>query len=92
MFLTGFHSSTYITALRDLIRNPHSNVLIVHGDCDEFTGDSTYKTWVDELKNEAIGDPPSVVRVEGATHFWPGSSVRKLARVVQDWMPDPKLL
>lgn len=90
--MTGFHGNTYAQALQGLIRDPQSNVLIVHGDCDEFTGDSTYKTWVEELEKEAIEDNVRVVRVEGATHFWGGSSAQTLAQVVQDWMPNPALL
>ncbi|KAF9565206.1 alpha/beta-hydrolase [Agrocybe pediades] len=81
-WLTLFHSSTYTTTLKELIQQPDSNVLIILGDCDEFTAHSKYSSWVSEF-----GDAKNVKieEVKDATHFWQGESGRKLIDIVREW-------
>lgn len=87
-FLTAFNSNTYTEKLQSLVRDPHSNVLVIYGDCDEFTGDTRYAAWVEELKRESDADNLRVERVEGASHLWGGNSIQILARIVAEWVPD----
>ncbi|KAF8339543.1 Alpha/Beta hydrolase protein [Cantharellus anzutake] len=49
-FLTFFHSGTYANALKQLLGDPGSDVLVIHGDADQFTKYSKYEAWVEELK------------------------------------------
>ncbi|PPQ65269.1 hypothetical protein CVT26_000229 [Gymnopilus dilepis] len=53
-FLTLFNSSSYTRALNDLVHHPRSNVLIIFGDCDEFTSQSKYKAWAAGLEAENV--------------------------------------
>ena len=82
-FLTLFNSSSYTRALNDLVHHPRSNVLIIFGDCDEFTSQSKYQAWAAGLEAENV----EIHEVEGASHFWHGSSARKLAEIVGKWLP-----
>ncbi|KZV90576.1 alpha/beta-hydrolase [Exidia glandulosa HHB12029] len=84
-FLSLFSSSAYQTALSALVRNPQSDVLIVHGDSDDFTGISKYNAWAATLQAEAKGK----LRVEvvpEAGHFWAGASMDRLEDVVKQWL------
>jgi dienelactone hydrolase len=84
-FLTLFHGGTYTNRLNKLINNPQSNVLIVYGDRDEFTGAETYEGWVAELrKNDGEF---RVELVQGATHFWGLRSGQRLKEIVEGWVP-----
>jgi len=83
--LTLFHGRTYNDHLHKLINDPQSNILIVHGDQDEFTGAETYEGWVAELrKNEGEF---RVELVQGATHFWTLGAGQRLKEVVNGWVP-----
>ena len=83
--LTVFHGGTYTDRLNKLINDPRSNVLIVHGDRDEFTGEGAYKVWVAELrKNDGEF---RIELVQGATHFWVSGSGQRLKEIIKDWVP-----
>ncbi|KAI5828114.1 alpha/beta-hydrolase [Schizophyllum commune Tattone D] len=74
-WLTLFKSAHYASKLEDLLRNPRARVLIVHGDSDDFTSASTYRTWVDGLRNVADGEGKAQLTVSvssGTSHFWQG--------------------
>ena len=86
-FLTLFHGRTYTDRLNKLINDAQSNVLIVHGDQDEFTSAETYGGWVTGLrKNEGEF---RVELIQGATHFWASGAGQRLKEVVKDWVPKP---
>lgn len=83
--MTIFHGGTYADRLNRLINDPRSNVLIVHGDQDEFTGTETYEGWAAELrKNDGEFH---VELVQGATHFWASRSGQRLKEIVKGWVP-----
>jgi len=84
-FLTLFHGGTYTSRLNELINDPQSNILIVHGDQDEFTGAETYEGWVAELRKN--GGEFRVELVRGATHFWTSRSGQRLGEIVKGWVP-----
>jgi len=84
-FLTLFHGGTYTDGLKNLIGNPQSNVLIAHGDRDEFTSAGTYEGWVTELRKNT--GEFRVELVQGATHFWAWGSDEKLKEIVKGWVP-----
>lgn len=83
--MTLFHGGTYDDRLGKLINDPQSNVLIVHGDGDEFTAAGTYEGWVTGLR-KSDGEF-RVELVQGATHFWTGRSGEKLKEIVKGWVP-----
>ena len=82
-FLTLFHSSTYINALKDLDQHPDSKVLIIYGDSDEFTSQSRYRSWASSLQDGSV----DVVEVKSASHFWHGRKGRELAEIIKRWLP-----
>ncbi|KAH9481419.1 hypothetical protein JR316_0005945 [Psilocybe cubensis] len=84
-WLTFFNSSSYDRALKDLLQQTNSNVLIVYGDRDEFTSQSNYKSWVSSLHGNVI-----VQEVENASHFWRGQSGRELVSLIQRPLPDER--
>jgi len=86
-FLTLFNSNIYAQKLQDLLRDSRSNVLVIYGNRDEFTSDSRYGRWVEELKKDRTEDRLRVVRVEGANHFWGGRFGPELAGIISDWLP-----
>lgn len=49
-FLTFFHSGTFMNALKQLIAEPGADVLVIHGDEDQFTKYSKYESLVAELR------------------------------------------
>ncbi|KAF7330476.1 Peptidase-S15 domain-containing protein [Mycena venus] len=55
-WLTLF-KSRYEEALKELLRNPASNVLVVHGDSDQFTSSAAYRTWTDTLEAAPVAKP-----------------------------------
>ncbi|KAF5372747.1 hypothetical protein D9615_010095 [Tricholomella constricta] len=70
-WLTLFHTGTYSARLKELIQNVDSNVLIIYGDRDEFTGVSKYRGWRQSLEEES-GGQLRIVEIERASHFWRG--------------------
>ncbi|KAF5326980.1 hypothetical protein D9619_004816 [Psilocybe cf. subviscida] len=82
-WLTLFNSSSYTTALRQLVEDPNSNVLLIFGDQDEFTSISSYKSWASELE----GPNARVVEIKSASHFWRGRSALQLESAILDWLP-----
>lgn len=83
--LSLFSSSTYQGALSSLVQNPRSNVLIAHGDMDDFTGIGKYNAWTAALQEEAKGKLQVEV-VPGAGHFWHGVSTDRLEGIVKMWL------
>ena len=84
--MTLFHGGTYAHRLDELINDPQSNVLIVHGDQDEFTGAETYEGWMTELrKNDGEF---RVELIQGATHFWASRSGERLKEIIRGWVPN----
>lgn len=90
--LTLFHSRSYAETLKALVQNPRSNVLILYGDRDEFTGIGNYETWVEKLQRDAgqgtggVGGRLQVGFVEGATHFWEPRKARIMQDIVEQWL------
>ena len=85
--MTLFGGGTYTDRLNKLIGDPDSNVLIIHGDRDEFTSAGTYEGWVTELqKNDGEF---RVELVQDATHFWTRRSGEKLKEIIKGWVPSP---
>lgn len=83
--MTAFHGGTYTDRLNKLINDPGSNVLIVYGDRDEFTGAETYEGWATELrKNDGEF---RVELVQGATHFWAPRAGQRLKEIMMGWVP-----
>lgn len=88
--MTLFHGNTYAEKVKELIQNPSSDILVVFGDQDEFTGSSNYRQWQIELEELAEVENRGqlkVVMVEGATHFWTGSARQNLLQEVGKWLP-----
>lgn len=81
--LTLFHGTTYAEGLDGLVRNRESNVLVVYGNADEFTGEERYDEWRKELERAAVGNL-RVVKVEGGTHFWRDG---EMIQVIEQWLP-----
>lgn len=84
-WLTLFNSSTYTAKLKELLRTPDSNVLILYGTQDEFTGASKYNLWARELENESKGHFKSVEIADGS-HFWRGQHGRQLKEAILEWL------
>ena len=80
-----FRGETYTDRLNELINDPQSNVLIVHGDNDEFTKAAKYEGWVTELRKNTGEFRVEVV--QGATHFWISGSGEKLKEIIKGWVP-----
>lgn len=85
-----------------LARTPGARVLLVHGDCDEFTGARAYEAWAGRLVE--ISSPESessrdggedgarvrAVCVPGASHFWRSrAAMRALLRAVDGFLIGP---
>ncbi|KAF8206574.1 Alpha/Beta hydrolase protein [Mycena galopus ATCC 62051] len=84
-WLTLF-KSRYAEALKELLRDPASNVLVVFGDCDQFTSVAAYRTWKDTLET-----PPAAklkcVEVKDGSHFWRDNDGDELVELVSGWVP-----
>ncbi|KAF8223846.1 alpha/beta-hydrolase [Tricholoma matsutake] len=83
-WLTLFHSNTYTAKLKELIANVDSNVLIIYGDCDDFTSVGRYKAWREELEGEYAGHL-QIVEVARGSHFWRGRAGREMALMIREW-------
>ncbi|KJA19450.1 hypothetical protein HYPSUDRAFT_143778 [Hypholoma sublateritium FD-334 SS-4] len=82
-WLTMFNSSSYNSALRNLVQHPDSNVLVIFGDQDEFTSIAKYRTWASELGGSNL----EIREIPNASHFWHGRSGRELQGIVSRWLP-----
>uniref|UniRef100_D8Q4L1 Xaa-Pro dipeptidyl-peptidase-like domain-containing protein n=2 Tax=Schizophyllum commune (strain H4-8 / FGSC 9210) TaxID=578458 RepID=D8Q4L1_SCHCM len=74
-WLTLFKSALYASKLEDLLRNPRARVFIIHGDSDDFTSASAYRTWVEGLRSVTGGEGKAQLTVSvssGTSHFWQG--------------------
>lgn len=88
--LTLFRNNTFASALSSLIQDSLSNILLVFGDQDEFTGEANYDGWIKQLQKEAEGDGKGqlkVVKIAGASHFWSGEAGRQLGQTLASWLP-----
>ncbi|EIW57676.1 alpha/beta-hydrolase [Trametes versicolor FP-101664 SS1] len=95
-WLTAFHTHWYTTALRDLVRDPKSNVLVIYSDGDNFTAVESYDAWAQGLKDLHVAEAQDVaeahgklevVEIAGASHFWrEPPAVRRLLDVVRTWV------
>lgn len=65
----------------------NSNVLLAHGDHDEFTGKEIYRGWCERLRGVGVEDRFRIVEVTGATHFWGGRSMVQLSAAIYEWLP-----
>ncbi|KAJ7494629.1 Alpha/Beta hydrolase protein [Mycena galericulata] len=84
-WLTLF-KSRYEETLKELLRNPAANVLVVFGDEDEFTSVASYRTWRGALEGTAAGKL-QCAEVRGGTHFWRDSDGDELVAIVSQWLP-----
>lgn len=82
-WLTMFNSSSYNSALRNLVEHPESNVLVIFGDQDEFTSIAKYRVWASELGGSNL----EIREISNASHFWHGRSGRELQGIVSRWLP-----
>ncbi|THH32246.1 hypothetical protein EUX98_g1953 [Antrodiella citrinella] len=91
-WLTAFRGKHYTDTLKTLLHHPRSNVLVVYGDQDDFTGVTDYDAWADGLEEESQGEGKGdlhVERIHGATHFWgdQNDAKRKMLEVLTEWLP-----
>lgn len=83
-----FRSSYYQAQLESLLKDERSNVLVVYGDQDEFTGVANYGDWVKKLQSAAQGSTRLCVsEIKNATHFWLGEIGDELGEVFRQWLP-----
>jgi uncharacterized protein len=87
--LTAFHTQTYKKKLQELVQDASSNVLILFGDVDEFTGEASYDAWAEELMKSAGGNQErvKVEKIQNGTHFWmgrPAAMMREMVGVALD--------
>ena len=80
-WLTLFNSSSYTRALNELLQHPESDVLMVHGNQDEFTSRARYKEWESGLHGNI-----QIVEIDNATHFWRGRFGQQLVEAVKNWL------
>ncbi|OCH84088.1 alpha/beta-hydrolase [Obba rivulosa] len=89
-WLTAFRGKTYTAALRSLVQDPHSNVLVLHGDHDDFTSSDVYAAWAQSLVADETNNQGrlEVVQIEHGSHFWREEQAKKkLLEVVSRWLP-----
>ncbi|KAJ7659960.1 Alpha/Beta hydrolase protein [Mycena rosella] len=84
-WLTLF-KSRYEEKLKDLLDDPAANVLVVFGDCDEFTSAARYRTWRSSLEGTNAGKF-QWAEIQGGTHFWRGADGRELVEMVSQALP-----
>ena len=91
-WLTAFQSKHYANSLTALLKDPRSNVLVIYGDHDEFTGAESYDAWADGLEEEVQEEGKGklhVERVYGETHFWTDQNNARgqMLSAVSEWVP-----
>lgn len=89
-FLTLFHTSAYVTRLKQLVQDIDSKVLILYGDQDDFTAVTRYRAWKENLQGEAgedCEDRLKFVEIAGGSHFWRGQAGQRLWEEVRRWLP-----
>ncbi|KAJ7274511.1 Alpha/Beta hydrolase protein [Mycena haematopus] len=84
-WLTMF-KSRYAEALKELLRDPASNVLIVVGDSDQFTSAAAYRTWKNTLETSRA-TKLKWVEVKDGSHFWRDNDGDELVELVSEWVP-----
>ncbi|KAK2463445.1 hypothetical protein APHAL10511_004531 [Amanita phalloides] len=75
-WITMFHGSAYQNKLEMLVRDERSDVLVIHGDADEFTSKNKYGEWSGQLGGGRV------VEIAGGTHFWLGSAGEEMQQFV----------
>ncbi|KAJ6577170.1 Alpha/Beta hydrolase protein [Mycena capillaripes] len=84
--LLTLFKSRYEEALKELLRDPAANVLVLFGDGDQFTSVAAYRTWRGVLETGPVGKL-KCVEVESGTHFWRDEDEDELVRSVSQWLP-----
>ncbi|KAJ7034920.1 Alpha/Beta hydrolase protein [Mycena alexandri] len=84
-WLTLF-KARYQERLEALLRDAKANVLVVFGDCDEFTGAGRYRAWRSGLEGIG-GGKVECVEVEGGTHFWRDKDGEEVVERMVGWLP-----
>ena len=82
-WLTLFNSSSYTRALDELLQHTGSNVLLIHGDKDEFTSHAKYQEWASDMRGNV-----EIVEIENGSHFWGGRSGEILVEEVKKRLRD----
>lgn len=86
--LTCFRTQTYAKTLKELLRNPLANVLVLYGTEDEFTSETSYDAWAQGLMKDSGGSCQlKVEKMQGGTHFWRGNAARLMGRAIEEWLP-----
>lgn len=90
-WLTAFRGKHYTSALNSLLHDSRSNVLVIYGDQDEFTGVEGYDAWADALEEGSQEEGKGelhVERIHGATHFWTdqNDARRQMLQAVTEWV------
>ncbi|KAG8808539.1 hypothetical protein FRB91_004909 [Serendipita sp. 411] len=83
-FLTTFHQGTHTEALKNLVSDRNSTVLIIYGTADQFTGEKRFQEWANVLKSQ--GESVGIQVIEGADHFWHGNAMKTLLESVGAWL------
>ncbi|KAG8822082.1 hypothetical protein FRC19_006729 [Serendipita sp. 401] len=83
-FLTTFHQGTHTEALKNLVSDRNSTVLIIYGTADQFTGEKRFQEWANGLKSQ--GKSVGIQVIEGADHFWHGNAMKTLLESVGAWL------
>ncbi|KAH9812886.1 Alpha/Beta hydrolase protein [Melampsora americana] len=88
--LTSFNASHFEKALQAQLTNSDEDLLIIHGDSDQFTSQKAYRKWLDRLKSGL--SPTSLQKNNLSTfeapktdHFWSGS-YSTLCQAIDEWL------
>ncbi|KAG8905195.1 hypothetical protein FRB99_000560 [Tulasnella sp. 403] len=68
-FLTCFHTSKFSEALDKLLLDPQTNLLVLYGSRDQWTGVKKYETWVQRLRDirAKLENPKPLKRTDSST-------------------------
>ncbi|KAJ7158880.1 Alpha/Beta hydrolase protein, partial [Mycena filopes] len=80
-WLTLFRAR-YQERLEELCGDPAANVLVIFGDCDEFTSVGRYRSWRGGLE----GGQVEFIEVAGGTHFWGGVEGDSVVDSMARWL------